>query len=491
MPERNSGLYLTKQLRLCEGLAKTKLNLSENTLMTRAGLGAFTILKSLFPKAQKIAIFCGGGNNAGDGYIVAKLAHQSGISVRLYQYKDLDTLPAAALAAANDAIAAGVICLAPCDKIDNDVDLVIDALLGIGLEGNLREPFSTAAKLINDNDIPVLAIDIPTGLNADTGNASPNCIRATATVTFIAPTTGMYTADGPDNCGKIFVNQLQLDNLLSTIPPTANLLADLGLQPMLKPRKKNSHKGDFGNVLIIGGGIGMPGAVNLAASAAFRVGAGSVSIATLPMYANSSIPGLPEAMIFPISKACDIKTLLDRATVCVIGPGLGEDDWAKELFNMVAESRRPLVVDASALHLLAKAPVKNNNRVLTPHPGEAAALLSSKVIDIQSDRIQAITNLQQKYGGIILLKGVGSLIIDNKRSLFLCPKGNPGMASAGMGDVLSGIIAGLAAQGVAIDAATKYGALLHASAGDLAAKKIGQLSMSASDVINNLAVFLK
>ncbi|MDI1351171.1 MAG: NAD(P)H-hydrate dehydratase, partial [bacterium] len=245
-----------------------------------------------------------------------------------------------------------------------------------------------------------------------------------------------------------------------------------------------SHKNDFGHILVIGGGPGMPGAVCLTAKAAMRSGGGSVTIATWPDHAQAMVPFIPEAMITGVRDQQDLISLLTQATVCVIGPGLGETAWAKSLFLAALTSQLPMIIDASALRLLAQHPQLDDNWVLTPHPGEAACLLACSSSDIQQDRYHAIKSIQQQYGGVVILKGAGSIIQTVDKNTYVCNKGNPGMASAGMGDVLSGIIAGFIAQGLSLSQAAQYGVWVHALAGDKIAQTVGEIGILASDLIN-------
>ncbi|KTC85153.1 bifunctional ADP-dependent NAD(P)H-hydrate dehydratase/NAD(P)H-hydrate epimerase [Legionella brunensis] len=477
------SLYQSKHIRLCEQLAITDLGLSEDELMERAGHSAFLTLTKLYPAVRNLAIFCGSGNNAGDGYVLARLAHEKGYSVLINQYKSVENLPPAARHAALIAIAAGVPCQCLDDPIDSDAELVIDALLGIGLQGEVKGPLVAAINQINESELPILALDIPSGLNADTGTVLGVCVRATTTATFIARKLGLMTLDGPDHCGKIVCHSLGLENCMSTISPAAYLL-DENLRNTLLPRRlKNSHKGLYGHVLVIGGGHGMPGSVYLTANAALRVGAGLVTIATRPEYAGHVLPSLPEAMIYGIEEVEELSPLISRATICVIGPGLGEDEWAMALFTKALTSQLPMVIDASALRILAKNHQHDDNWILTPHPGEAASLLGCSTVDVQKNRYQAVCKLQQQYGGHVILKGVGTLIATDKSEAYLCAAGNPGMASAGMGDALNGVIAGLAAQGLSLADAAKLGVWVHATAADAAAIAMGERGLLASDLM--------
>lgn len=483
MTASKTALYQTRQIRLCEQMATDDLGLTEDELMARAGSSAFSSLSMLYPDVRTIAVFCGSGNNAGDGYVLARIAHEKGYSVLINQYKTIENLPPAAQHAALQAIAVGVPCQCIDEAIDSDAELIVDALLGIGVKGEVHGPLATAINQINDSELPVLALDVPSGLDADTGRVMGVCVRAAATVTFIGYKFGLMTLDGPDHCGEIICHNLQLAKCLATIPPAAFLL-DEGLSGTLLPRRlKNSHKGQFGHVLVIGGGYGMPGSVLMAAHAALRVGAGIVTVATRPEHANQALPLLPEVMIYGVNEAAELLPLIAKATVCIIGPGLGEDEWAKALFTTALASQLPMVIDASALRLLAQNPQHDDNWILTPHPGEAASLLKCTTADIQSDRYQAIINLQSLYGGNVILKGVGSLVSTDESEIYLCNAGNPGMASAGMGDALSGIIAGLVAQGLLLADAAKLAVWLHARAGDLAAAERGERGLLASDLM--------
>ncbi|ETO92296.1 bifunctional ADP-dependent NAD(P)H-hydrate dehydratase/NAD(P)H-hydrate epimerase [Legionella oakridgensis] len=483
MSKTAAALYLTRDIRLCEHKAVNDLGLTEEELMERAGMAALNTLLSIYPKVRSIAVFCGGGNNGGDGYVVARLAQQKGIAVIVYQYKAIEELPPTARHAATLAVAAGVSCQFFDDALDSDVELIVDGLLGIGLQDDVRDPIAHVISLMNDSGLPVLSLDVPSGLDVNTGRVCGICVQADVTVTYIAQKIGMFTLDGPDYCGEIVCHDLQIGHCLADITPAAYQLNGQQLKQIITPRRKNSHKGMYGHVLIIGGGPGMPGAVYLAACAALRVGAGAVTIATWPEHAKSVLPLLPEAMIYAIHDEEELLPLLARATVCVIGPGLGEDEWARQLFSVAIAAQLPLVIDASALRLLAQSPQQDDNWILTPHPGEAAGLLACSTAEIQADRCKAAQRIQQKYGGNVILKGVGTMVNVGTQEAYLCTAGNPGMASAGMGDVLSGVIGGLLAQGLQLADAARVGVWLHATAGDDAVGKSGERGLLASDLI--------
>jgi hydroxyethylthiazole kinase-like uncharacterized protein yjeF len=251
------------------------------------------------------------------------------------------------------------------------------------------------------------------------------------------------------------------------------------------PRSKDAHKGNFGHVLVIGGNKGMGGAVRLAAEAAARVGAGLVSVATRAEHVSALIAARPELMCLEVQTSADLKFLLERATTIVLGPGLGQDAWAQDLYTCVLASKLPKIIDADALNLLAKNPHKQDDWILTPHPGEAARLLACTTADIQNNRLVAAKQLQQRYGGVIVLKGAGS-IIQGVTTTHLCTAGNPGMASGGMGDVLGGVIAGLVAQKFSQQKSAELGVLVHALAADQAAKESGERGLLALDLMVQL-----
>lgn len=253
----------------------------------------------------------------------------------------------------------------------------------------------------------------------------------------------------------------------------------------LQPRPRDSNKGNFGHVLIVGGELGYSGAVIMAANAALRVGAGLVSAAVRPENAAVLNINLPEMMCHGVHQPQDLKKLTDKASVIVIGPGLGKESWAREMLDFVLTLTKPLIVDADGLNILSENPQQQSNWILTPHPGEAARLLKTTSEVIQQDRISAVKKIQQQYGGTVILKGAGTLVLSDNGDIARCDAGNPGMATGGMGDVLSGVLGGLAAQGLSLSNSAKLGVLVHAMAGDLAAKK-GERGMIAMDLMKYL-----
>lgn len=261
------------------------------------------------------------------------------------------------------------------------------------------------------------------------------------------------------------------------------LLTITDLQSLLPPRPRAANKSDFGHVLVIGGAPGMSGAARMAGEAAARVGAGLTSIATRPEHAALLSVGRPELMSHGIADAQALQPLLSRATVIVLGPGLGQSPWARELWQTALQTSLPVVIDADALNLLAEQPLQRGNWVLTPHPGEAARLLQSTTDAIQADRLAAVQALQARFTGVAILKGAGTLVASGDAHVGLCEASNPGMASGGMGDVLSGVIGGLIAQGLSLREAAELGVCLHAAAGDQAARVLGERGLLALDLM--------
>ncbi len=458
------------------------------TLMTRAAGAAWQCLRSGWPQAQRLAVLCGSGNNGGDGLVLARLALADGLRVRVWQAGDSTRLRGAARAAQDDFLAAGgVLSQESLEEVLAGADVIVDALLGTGFDRGLDSRWQAWINTVNASGIPVLAIDIPSGLSADTGHIGSVAIRARRTVTFIAGKPGLYTGMGPDVCGLVSLADLEVPRaVFAQVAPVAWLAREAQLQRLAQPRARAAHKGAFGHVLVIGGDHGMSGAVRLAGEAALRCGAGLVSVATRPEHAAVVSAGCPELMCHGVSDADGLRRLFRRSSVLVVGPGLGQSDWARQLLAALLEAGKPCVVDADALNLLARDPLQHDHWILTPHPGEAARLLGCDTAAVQADRIGTLRRLHDRYSGVIVLKGAGTLVQAADGPPLLCAAGNPGMASAGMGDVLSGIAGALLAQGLDLPDAARAAVCLHACAGDHAARQGGERGLLARDVITQL-----
>lgn len=476
------ALYRAEQVRELDRLAIDYYGIQGIALMNAAGQALFDQLRQHWPEVHNIAVVCGGGNNAGDGYVLARLAHQAGIRVELYYLQPGETLQGDAHRAWAEAEDAGVSMITFDGQRIDAHELIVDALLGTGLRGPVKGLYGEAVEAINAAGVPVLAADIPSGISADTGCVLGRAVRATVTVTFIGLKRGQFSADGPDYCGELHFHDLHVSpSVYGHVPAAVERIDYASQRDRLVARARNAHKGDFGHVLVVGGDSGMAGAVRLAGEAALRCGAGLVSLATRASHAAFISAQRPELICHGVEEVGQLKALLQQASVVVAGPGLGQGPWGRQMLAVLLESSLPMVLDADALNLLAEQPDYHHNWVLTPHPGEAARLLGCASAEIQQDRFAAIAALEASYGGVVVLKGCGTLILGPQGREALCNQGNPGMASAGMGDVLSGVIAALLAQGMGLEAAARLGVVLHAQAGDWAAEQ-GERGLLASDL---------
>lgn len=456
------------------------------TLMSRAGAAAVSEARRRFPEAKRWQVVCGAGNNAGDGYVVARLAASEGIVVSVVALVEPGALKGDAAAAYGDFVAEGGVVTRWSGQLDPDAELIVDGLLGSGLERDVEGEFALAVAAINAHSANVVALDIPTGLHADSGAVMGFAVRSDLTVTFVGLKAGLFLGDGQDYCGEVAFADLGVPaKCRQSSPAEFRRIDDDLLQRTLSTRRRSAHKGDFGHVLVVGGGAGMPGAVRLCGEAALTAGAGRVSIATDSGHASIIVATRPELMSHGISGAKDLEQLLDKADVIAFGPGLGRSPWAEDLVAALGTDSRPAVWDADALNWLAESLTVAENRVITPHPGEAGTLLGQSAADVQSDRRAALEKLRGRYGGVAVLKGSGTLVSGASGTPWLCTSGNPGMASPGMGDVLTGIIAALLAQGLAPEEAAAVGVEVHARAGDRAAES-GERGLLASDLLSEL-----
>jgi NAD(P)H-hydrate epimerase len=475
-------LYSAAQCRQLDRLAGALPGISEALLMERAGAAAFALLRQRWPQAFRILVLCGTGNNGGDGFVVARLAHETGLAVKVLQLGDADRIDGAARAALEPLLATGI---EPQPFVPGqalEADVLVDALLGTGLERPVEGDWRAAIAAMNASGIPCLALDLPSGLHADRGTVLGAAVRADVTLTFIGRKPGLYTGRAADHVGEVQFAGLEVPAAVyEQVTAAARLLTAPPLGPLARPRRRASHKGEHGHVLIIGGAPGMPGAVRLAGEAALRAGAGLVSVATHPDHAAWLPMTRPELMCHGVSGPRDLAPLLARADVLAIGPGLGQDAWGQALLAAALETGLPLVVDADALNLLAREPLQRGNWILTPHPGEAARLLGTTAADVEADRYAAVRTLAERYGGTVVLKGAGTLVVTGNAPATVCERGNPGMASGGMGDVLTGLVAALRAQGLGETAAAEAGVWLHGVAGDAGSRE-GERGLLAGDL---------
>jgi len=500
-------VYSGDQVLQSERFVAKQQNIAIYSLMESAGAAAFAQLKLNFTNVQSILVLCGKGNNGGDGFIVARLAHLAKLQVTVLVTCDIKMLKGDALLAYQHMIAAGITGVITKQLVkqlsDFQGDVIVDALFGIGFHGQLTLQMQQLVSAVNINNAQVLSIDIPSGLCANTGFVNQqHAVVAQVTVTFIVYKLGLLTGQAANFIGKLILADLTLgvafqafvtcEHLLQRKPPLLN-----GISP-LKKRLNTSHKGNVGQILAIGGGKGMPGAIRLTSEAALRCGAALVSVCCHQGNQAFIVNGRPELMLAP-NEASQLasSSVITKAGVLVMGPGLGQSHWAQDLFDLIITTvlnnkHKQLVIDADALTLLAQTrqPRQHCSRwVLTPHPKEAAVLLHCDTATIEADRYSAVRAIANKYGGICVLKGAGTLISDGKQ-VIINSTGNAGMASGGMGDVLSGIIAALLLQSDNYFIATCMAVYIHGAAGDIIADKQGLRGMLASDLFAHLPMLV-
>lgn len=481
-------VYTIEQVRELDRSAIQDYGIAGYMLMERAAHALFAAISQQYPSAKSLCIVCGAGNNAGDGYVLARLAQQAAWTVHVLAVVAPENLRNDAATAYQDYVASGGTVAAFTEQLPV-ADLLVDAVLGSGLARALEGMFKVAVEAINAYPKPVIAVDIPSGLNGNTGQALGGAVKADLTVTFIGLKQGLLTGQARDYVGNLVFADLALPiEVVQQVPAQAEILTLSLLKEWLPKRARCAHKGKFGHVLLVGGQAGMAGAIRLAGEAALRTGSGLVSIASHPAHAAWLNMTRPELMVSAIETAIDLDGLLEAKSAIGLGPGLGQSEWSKQVWAAALTTKLPLVLDADALNLLAQTKQQRSTWVLSPHPAEAARLLACTTSDIEQDRFAAVQALQRQYGGVVVLKGAGTLVAD-EQGLYVCLAGNPGMATAGMGDVLTGAITSLLGQGLSLTEAACAGVLIHALAGDQAAQQ-GERGLIASDVLNHLREFV-
>ncbi len=505
----HSSLYSSAQVRALDQCAITDFGLPGHVLMKRAGKAAFELLLARWPQVKTVHVFCGAGNNGGDGYVIAALVAQKGLCSFVWQLSTQlsDTATQAHDYALQEGVKVQPFAMDKWQQClnENDEAVIVDALLGTGTSGPLRDNFKEAITAINSvanqKDWPVLAIDIPSGVNPDNGSIVDNVIQAEATISFIGQKLGNVIGCGRLASGERFFNDLDIPHDVyeqSKQEPIARTLDLMSLLPLIPKRTLDAHKGDFGHVLVVGGDLGYGGAPLMAAQMAARSGAGLVGVATQPHNTHAMIARQPELMVAGVVSGQELLPLLNKPDILVVGPGLGQTAWSEQLLYHCLHSEKPMVIDADGLNILAQGRLqlpefseeKIRPWILTPHPGEAARLLGISINEVQQDRLTAIHALQTKYGGAVILKGAGSLVLTSDQRLFVCDAGNPGMASGGMGDVLSGLLGALLAQGLSVDDAACLGTILHATAADEEVAENGSRGLLATDLITTVRQLL-
>ncbi|HET9483524.1 MAG TPA: NAD(P)H-hydrate dehydratase [Xanthomonadales bacterium] len=486
MPKPAGTLCTVAGIREIDRRAIAAIDGDPHTLMVRAAEAAFRRLRARWPEARRLAVLCGSGNNGGDGYVLARLARAAGLDAQVIR-PGADAMRTEEARRARDEFlqAGGRESMADAGALAA-ADVVVDALLGVGLT---RAPDPAHAALIdaaNAASAPVIALDLPSGLDADTGAAPGACIVADATVAFIALKRGHVTGSGCDACGALALESLGVARgLVDEVATGAMLIGDDALRRALPRRARGAHKGDFGHVLVVGGERGYGGAARLAAEAALRSGAGLASLATRAEHVAPVLAARPEIMVRAVETPRELAPLAERASVIAVGPGLGRAEWGRALLHACLDADRALVLDADALNLLAEAPrFLPAGTILTPHPGEAGRLLGTDARAVQRDRYGAACAIARLLRCVVVLKGAGTIVADGERFV-VGPGGNPALATGGSGDVLTGIIAALRAQGHDPFDAAMLGVAAHAAAAQRVARA-GERGAVAGDLVAEL-----
>ncbi|MCR4963098.1 MAG: NAD(P)H-hydrate dehydratase [Firmicutes bacterium] len=505
-------LVTAEEMRAVDQAAINDFGISGLVLMENAGLAVVRQAEKMLGglNGKTVAIFCGGGNNGGDGLVAARHLFNRGCDVRLFYLTDPDIFRGDALANYTilKKMGVGGVCLSESSRLDAaktalyDADLIIDAIFGTGLRDNVSDVPHAVIDLINESKAPALACDIPSGLSSYNGKAMGAAVKADATVTFGLCKLGLVLPRAKEYVGELVVADISLPaELTEETPARRELIDEAYCRRWLKPRDIHGHKGDYGQVTVIAGSKGMPGAAILAAGGAARMGAGKVS-AVLPSACRSAFTAcLPEALVMDVEDDVHGEISADSGRqiadapcdAYVLGPGLGRSESAQ---NMIRELlpllEKPAVLDADALfavcgHLRllknAKAPL-----VITPHPGEMAKLLGVSVEDVQANRISVAEGFARQTNVVVVLKGAGTIVATPEGRVAVNVNGNPGMGTGGSGDVLSGMIATLLAQGLPAAAAAACAVWLHGKAGDIAAERSSQNSLLAGDLLDCLGL---
>jgi len=477
-------VYLTSDVRAIEAAAAAVSDPPE--LMQRAGLAAADIARDVAGgNGKPVLVVAGPGNNGGDAFVVARHLKEWWFNVQVVFAGDEGRLSADATRALHDWRAAGGTIRSDFPTTES-WGLVVDGIFGIGLERDVAGQYAEWIRRINALDARVLALDLPSGLHSDSGRVMGSAVVADHTATFIALKPGLLTLDGPDHCGTLHLCTLEVDSE-STRPAKGFIVGHDILRNVLKPRRRNSHKGDYGSIAIVGGDHGMVGAALLAGRAALKLGTGRVYLGLIARDAPLVDPDQPELMV----RDADAALKLGHLDALVAGPGLGQLPDAAFYLGIALDSRQPLVLDADALNLIGadsrladRVRKRTAPTLMTPHPAEAARLLGTSTREVQNDRVAAARALASQLDSNVVVKGCGSICAFPDGSWHINTSGNPGMASAGMGDVLTGIIAALLAQGADAKTALLAGVHLHGAAADaLVQNGAGPVGLTAGELI--------
>ena len=500
-------LYTAKETKKIDNLAIKEKEISGYSLMQRAAEFALDVILKEFGPLEELVIFCAKGKNSGDGFLLGSLAKEFGLNVTIVTCCPSKEIKGVSSKAFKEmkASKARIISINSIGKLKvSRKAVIVDALIGTGIQGNLRKNIKDSILALNrlGTKLPVVSLDIASGVNPDTGEVEDICVYADITTTFVAQKRGCFTSIGKKVSGEVMYSDLEIPKKLFTkVTATSSIVNFEEYIDKVVYREQDAHKGNFGHVLVIGGDRGLGGAGLLASKAAVYSGAGLTSLVTRPEHVNASLVSCPEVMVKGVNSGQDLEEHLIKPTVIAIGPGLGQTAWSEQMIQRVfweAEKREVTVImDADALNLIPKFKLSSKlprRLVLTPDPGEAATLLNTNVETIESDRFASSAKIQKKFNAAVVLKGSGTVICHQKNGIQqwgVCNCGNPGMATGGMGDVLTGIFAGMLAQGLTPKEACEVGVDLHAKAADQASFDLGEVGLTPSDVIEELRYLLK
>lgn len=479
-------------------------------LMENAGLQVVRHVEERFGRWQgkRVLVLCGTGNNGGDGMVVARHALQRGAKVLAALAGDPEKVGGDART--NLQIAQNLGIVQPIKDVDalnafwngEQWDIVVDALLGIGVKGEVRGLVAEVIRFFDHCPVPVVAVDVPSGIDADTGAVCGRAIRAVLTVTFGAMKVGLAVHPGVEYAGEVVLADIGIPAIeveRAGIP--RRLITREQVREWLPARPASAHKGHFGHVLVVGGSVGLAGAPMMAAESVLRTGAGLCSVAVPQSIYAVAASTLREAMVHPLPEAPEgclwadsvrrLAPLLERATVLAIGPGWSTHPPARDaLRDLLGMAQVPCVVDADALNCIAFdptiLPAQHPPLVLTPHPGEMARLMGTDTATVQANRLAIAREAAERFGAVVALKGARTVVATPDGRIWVNPTGNAGMATGGSGDVLTGVIAGLLAQGMDVEQSAAAGVYLHGLAGDLAVEETGQAGLIAGDIIRCL-----
>lgn len=480
--------------------ATEEFGVASMVLMERAGLAVFQAVRELLGPRGSVAVVCGPGNNGGDGLVVARLCFEAGYAVEAISTAPPDEMSPECREQWVQATASGVRFVAYGEtrwlrrmQCLAQADLVVDAVLGIGVKGEVRGPAREAIEYINRSGVPVLAVDVPSGIDADTGAELGEAVWATRTVTFAAAKPFLFQSAGLERSGHWTVAEIGIPSELLSEPTGARLTNPTQVAGLLPERFRGSHKGSNGHVLVVAGCESMRGAAVLCAKSALRAGAGMVTVASVEPVLESVIAHAPECCLMPLPMADGVvsadasDTVLrsqSRFDAAVFGPGLTHQPEVMDLLRRVwSRWETPAVIDADALNAVSEGiEPPPCEALLTPHPGETSRMLGRPVHEVQADRFAAVLEAVARYRRAVLLKGAFSIVGAEHEPLVVNTTGNPGMASAGVGDVLSGVAGALIGQGLGPFDAGVTAAYWHGLAGDWCASEIGPVGYTALDV---------